>query len=76
MAQRGTQIFSDPSAYASALGETRLSLAISHGGDFKAQVTWLKLATLEIYRCRESLPRIAYVASARINVPTVHANGA
>src|SRR5215510_14065370 len=61
MAQRGTSTFSDPTAYAAAFGETRISLIISRGGDFRAQLTQLCLRHSDVLRCGEYLPRIGVI---------------
>jgi AraC-like DNA-binding protein len=64
MAEGGTLTFSDPDGYAAALGGAGLDLTITvtGAGDFNARLTRLKLKHLEIYGCRESLPRIAFVS--------------
>jgi AraC-like DNA-binding protein len=62
MASGGTLGFSDPESYAAAFGEAGVNLTVTGAGDFKAQLTWLKLKHLEVYRCCESLPRIAYIS--------------
>ncbi len=62
MVQRGTLTFSDPGGYARAFGAANVSLTICSGGDFRAQLTWLKLQHLEVYRCTERLARIAFVS--------------
>jgi AraC-like DNA-binding protein len=62
MAEAATLKFSDPDGYAAAFGDVRIKLTITGAGDFKAQLTRLKLKHLEIYRCSESLPRIAYIS--------------
>lgn len=62
MAEGGTLTFGDPDRYVTALGDARVNLTITGAGDFWAQLTWLRFNQLEIYRCRESLPRIAYIS--------------
>jgi AraC-like DNA-binding protein len=62
MAEGGTLRFGDPDGYAAAFTNLRLNLTITGGGDFKSQLTWLKLKFLQVYRCRESLPRIGYIS--------------
>jgi AraC-like DNA-binding protein len=62
MAESGTLTFSDPDGYAAGFNDARINLTITGAGDFKAQLTRLKLKDLKIYRCRESLPRIAYIS--------------
>jgi AraC-like DNA-binding protein len=62
MAESGTLTFSDPDGYAAGFGDARIDLTITGAGDFKAGLTRLKLKDLNIYRCCESLPRIAYIS--------------
>jgi AraC-like DNA-binding protein len=62
MAEGGTFTFSDPDGYAAAFGDARVNLTITGAGDFTARLTRLKLQSLELYRCRENLPRIAYIS--------------
>jgi len=62
MAENGTLTFSDPDGYAAGFGDARVALTITGAGDFKARLTRLKLKDLNIYRCYESLPRIAYIS--------------
>jgi AraC-like DNA-binding protein len=62
MAENGTLTFSDPDGYAAGFGDARISLTITGAGDFEARLTRLKLTDLNIYRCCESLQRIAYVS--------------
>lgn len=57
-----TQTFSDPDAYAAAFGDARMNLTITGAGEFTARLTRLKLKYLEVFGCRESLPRFAYIA--------------
>jgi hypothetical protein len=70
MAEGGTVTFRDPDGYAAAFGDARVNLTTTGAGDFKAQLTRLKLQHLQTYRCRERLPRIAYISlsSARVFV--------
>jgi hypothetical protein len=62
MADGGTLSFTDPDRYASAIDDARLKVTITGAGDFKAQLTWLTLQHLKIYRCCESLSRIGYIS--------------
>jgi AraC-like DNA-binding protein len=64
MAEGHSLTFSDPDRYAAAFGNAgiKLKLTITGAGDFKAKLTRLKLKYLEVYRCSESLPRIAYIS--------------
>ena len=62
MAERDTHTYSNPDDYAAAFGDARVNLTITGAGDFAARLTRLKLQHLEVYSCRESLPRIAYIS--------------
>jgi AraC-like DNA-binding protein len=62
MAANGTLTFSDPDGYAAGFSDAHIKLTITGAGDFKARLTRLKLKDLKIYRCCESLPRIAYIS--------------
>jgi AraC-like DNA-binding protein len=62
MSERGTQTFGDPDGYAAAFGDARVNLTLLGAGDFTARLTRLKLQHLEVYWCRESLPRIAFIS--------------
>jgi len=54
--------FSDPESYADGFGDSRMKLTITAGGAFSARLTRLRLNDLNIYRCRETLPRIAFIS--------------
>ena len=62
MAENGTLTFSDPHGYTAEFGDARINLTITGAGDFNARLTRLKLKHLEVYRCCETLPRIAYLS--------------
>jgi AraC-like DNA-binding protein len=62
MAESAAVKFSDPDSYAEGFGEASVKLTITAAGEFAARLTRLKLNDLEIYRCYESLPRIAYIS--------------
>lgn len=62
MPEGGTLKFSDPGDYATAFGDARVKLTITGAGDFAARLTRLRLQHLAVYRCRENLPRIAFIS--------------
>jgi AraC-like DNA-binding protein len=62
MAENGTLTFSDPDGFAAGFSDAHIKLTITGAGDFKARLTQLKLKDLKLYRCCESLPRIAYIS--------------
>jgi AraC-like DNA-binding protein len=62
MAEGVTLTFSNPDGYAAAFSGARVNLTITGAGDFAARLTRINLQHLEVYRCHESLPRIAYIS--------------
>jgi hypothetical protein len=62
MAEGGTRTFGDSESYAAGFGDVRINLSTTGAGDFKARLIRLKLKHLEVCRCYESLPRIAYIS--------------
>jgi AraC-like DNA-binding protein len=70
MTASGTAVFTNPDDYRTGIGDARVDLVLTVPGDFKAQLTWLKLDHLHAFRCRENISRIAYIslAPARIFV--------
>jgi AraC-like DNA-binding protein len=62
MAQGGILAFGDPDGYAAAFGDSRIDLTITAAGDFRAQLTWLHLKYIRVYRCCENLTRIGYIS--------------
>jgi AraC-like DNA-binding protein len=62
MAEGGTFTFTDADGYAAGFGNARVNLTITGAGDFQARLTRLRLNHLELWRCREILPRIAYIS--------------
>src|SRR5215475_5793287 len=62
MPESGAFTFSDADNYAAAFGNVRVDLTITGPGDFKATLAHLKLDNLDVYYCRETLPRIAYIS--------------
>jgi AraC-like DNA-binding protein len=62
MVESAALTFSDPDGYAAGFDDIRINLTITGSGDFNARLTRLKLQQLEVHRCYESLPRIAYIS--------------
>jgi AraC-like DNA-binding protein len=62
MSDGGTHVFGDPAGYGAALGCAHVKITITGAGNFSAQLTRLRLPCLEVFRCREALPRIAYIS--------------
>jgi len=62
MAEGGTYTFSDPDEYAAAFANARINFTVTGAGDFTARLTRLKLQHLEMFCCRETVPRIASIS--------------
>jgi AraC-like DNA-binding protein len=62
MAESGTLTFNDPGDCASRFGDARVKFTVTGPGQPGARLTWLKLRDLELYRCSESAPRVAYLS--------------
>jgi AraC-like DNA-binding protein len=62
MAESDALTFSDPDGYAAGFRDVGINLTMTGRGDFAARLTRLKLQDLEVHRCYESLPRVAYVS--------------
>src|SRR6266446_10700492 len=60
----GMRTFLDPDYYAASLRQAQLELVITSRGEFKARLTWAELHHLQLLRCEEDLPRIAYLTLA------------
>jgi AraC-like DNA-binding protein len=62
MAESGALTFKDTEGCASSFGGARVNFTVTGPGELNARLTWLKLRDLELYRCSENLPRIAYLS--------------
>jgi AraC-like DNA-binding protein len=60
----GTATFGDPDDYAASISDARINLVLTGHGEFKARLTWVKLAHLHLLHGRENLARVAYVSPA------------
>ena len=60
----GTGTFIEPDDYQASLRQVRIDLLGTSQGAFKARLTWVTLHHLELQRCEEDLPRIAYLSLA------------
>jgi AraC-like DNA-binding protein len=61
----GTQTFVDPIGYEASLREGLIEAVITVAGPFAARLTVVKLHHLQLLRCEEDRPRIAYLSLAR-----------
>jgi AraC-like DNA-binding protein len=60
----GTGTFIEPDDYQANLRQVRIDLLGTSQGAFKARLTWVTLHHLDLQRCEEDLPRIAYLSLA------------
>src|SRR5258708_1515107 len=60
----GTGTFIEPNDYQASLRQVRIDLLGTSQGAFKARLTWVTLHHLDLQRCEEDLPRIAYLSLA------------
>jgi len=61
-AARGT--FLELDHYEASLGQAQIQAVILPRGKFRARLTWAELDYLQVLRCEEDSPRIAYVQLA------------
>ena len=57
----GTRTFLEPDHYEASLRQAQIEIVIALSSKFKARLTWAELHDLQVLRCEEDFPRIAYV---------------
>src|SRR5438132_3259042 len=57
----GTRTFFEPDHYRASLREVQIDAVIVPRGKFSARLTWAELQHLQVLRCEEDSPRVAYV---------------
>jgi AraC-like DNA-binding protein len=57
----GTRTFLEPDHYEASLRQAQIEILIALSPPFKARLTWAELHDLEVLRCEEVFPRVAYV---------------
>src|SRR5690349_10567698 len=57
----GTRTFLDPDHYEASLRQAQIEAVIVSCGNFRARLTWAELHHLQVLRCEEDYPRVAYV---------------
>jgi AraC-like DNA-binding protein len=62
MAEGDTFTCGDPDGYAVGFGDVRVDLTVTGAGEFRARLVRLKMKHLQVYWCREDLPRIARIS--------------
>ena len=60
----GTRTFLELDHYEASLGQAQIQAVILPRGKFRARLTWAELDYLQVLRCEEDSPRIAYVQLA------------
>lgn len=60
----GTRTFLEPDHYEASLGQAQIQAIILPRDKFRARLTWAELHNLQVLRCEEDAPRIAYVQFA------------
>jgi AraC-like DNA-binding protein len=61
MPRSGTRTFLEPDHYEASLRQTQIGTVIALNSKFKARLTWAELHELQVLRCEEDFPRVAYV---------------
>jgi AraC-like DNA-binding protein len=57
----GTRTFLEPDHYEASLRQAQIEILMALPPQFKARLTWAELHDLEVLRCEEDFPRVAYV---------------
>ncbi len=57
----GTRTFLETDHYEASLREAQIEAVIVSRGQFRARLTWAELHHLQMLRCEEDSPRVAYV---------------
>ncbi len=60
----GTRTFLEPDHYEASLRQAQIEILIALSSKFKARLTWAELHDLQVFRCEEDFPRVAYVRLA------------
>jgi AraC-like DNA-binding protein len=60
----GTRTFLEPDHYEAGLGQAQIHAVILPRNKFKARLTWAELHHLQVLRCEEDSPGVAYVQLA------------
>ncbi len=56
----GTRTFLEPDHYEASLRQAQIEILIASSAKFKARLTWAELHDLQVLRCEEDFPRVAY----------------
>ena len=60
----GTRTFLEADHYEASLRQAQIEILIALSPKFKARLTWAELHDLQVLRCEEDFPRVAYVCLA------------
>jgi len=61
----GTRTLLEPDQYEATLAQAQIEAVIVPGAEFRARLTWAELHHLQVLRCEEDSPRVAYVQLAQ-----------
>jgi hypothetical protein len=56
-----TRTFLEPDHYEASLRQAQIEILIALSPKFMARLTWAELHDLQVLRCEEDFPRVAYV---------------
>ena len=57
----GTRTFLEPDHYEASLRQAQIEILLGLSRKFKARLTWAELHDLQVLRCEEDFPRVAYI---------------
>ena len=60
----GTRTFLEADHYEASLRQAQIEILIAPSSKFKARLTWAELHDLQVLRCEEDFPRVAYIGLA------------
>ena len=58
----GVATFTDPNEYGASVPGVALSLVLTEPGEFRGQVTWVKLPQVGLFRCSENLSHVSFAS--------------
>src|SRR4051794_11730391 len=57
----GTRTFLEADRYEASLRQAQIEIVMASSARFKARLTWAELHDMQVLRCEEDFPRVAYV---------------
>ena len=58
----GTRTFLEPDHYEASLRQAQIEIVIASSAKFRARLTWAELHDLQVLRCEEDFPQVAYLS--------------